>query len=186
MHIYLGSKDQSGSEPLPKGVNLMLGKIAAGLFGVAVGKEIVKDIVKEAASSDRVYIVPTTPQPQPQPQPQYHQGGRPVQRGYYSTTAPQQRYVIHQETIDVINDMEHACDFKAHSVGREIAYQIHEGSVSGWHGTYPCSSLARRELTGLARFAGVYFVYPHDGDTAYRRLYSRIMDFINTRCDIIW
>ena len=159
----------------------MLGKVAAGLFGLAVGVEVVKDAVKET-SNDRIYIVPTTPQPQPQ----YHRGGRPVQRGCYSTTAPQQRYVIHQETIDVINDMEHACNFKAHSVGREIAYQIHEGSVSGWHGTYPCSSLARRELTGLAKLVGVYSVYPHDGDTAYRRLYSSINDFINTRCDIIW
>jgi len=159
----------------------MLGKIAAGLFGVAVGAEIVKDAVKET-SNDRIYVVPESPQPQ------YHQGGRPVYRGTYSTTTPpvQQRYVIHQETLDVLDDMKHVCNFKAHSVGREIAYQIHEGCESGWHGYYPCSCLARRELRDLARLVGVYGVHPHDGDAAYRRLYSRIMDFINTRCEIIW
>lgn len=157
----------------------MLGKVMAGLFGVAVGVEIVKDAVKEA-SNDKIYVVPS-----PSPQPQYQQGGRPVQRGTYSNST-QLRYQIHQETIDTLDEMKYACDFKAHSIGREIAYQIHDGCESGWHGYYPCTSLARSELGWLARKAGVYSIYPHDGDAAYLRLYSRIMDFINTRCDIIW
>jgi len=158
----------------------MLGKVMVGLFGAAVGAEIVKDAVREA-SSDRIYVVPS-------PQPQYQQGGRPTQRGYYSTAPQPRRHVIHihQETLDVLDDMKHACNFKAHSVGREIAYQIHNGCESGWHGCYPCSSLARRELARLASEADVYDVMPHDGDAAYLRLYRGILAVISTSCEIIW
>lgn len=55
----------------------MLGKVIAGLVGMTVGAEIVKDTVE--ASRD-VYIVPT-------PTPQYERGGQPL-RGVYSTPAP--------------------------------------------------------------------------------------------------
>ena len=154
---------------------------AAGmLFGAAIAAAEV--INNNNHDYDYGYVVPT---PTPQPQHQYYQGGRPVQRGCYSNAVP--LYKIHQETLDVIDDIRDVCDDSTHSVGRELAYQIHNGCESGWKSRhYTCTHLARRELRDVARLAGVYSIHPHDGDSAYRRLYSELMHFINTRCEIIW
>jgi len=155
--------------------------IAGALFGAAVGvSEIIKDSVRET-SSDRIYIIPQQPQQQ---YPQYQQGGRPVQRGTYRNSVP--LYKVHRETLDVLDGIRDVCDDASHSIGRELAYQIHRGYESGYKDHYDCSRLARREFAEMARLAGVYNVRPHDGDAAYRRLYWGITRFINTNCEIVY
>ena len=148
---------------------------AAGmLFGAAVAVDAIIN------RHDYDYA-PPTPTPQPQ---QYYRGGQPTQRGCYRNAVP--LYKVHRETLDVLDDISDVCDDASHSIGRELSYQIHNGCESGWKKHYACSHLARREFRDLARLAGVYGVHPHDGDDAYRRLYRGIMNFIDTKCEIIW